>query len=154
MIRPIGANWEFGFLYDGLERVESEPTKEEIEKSIYLNENSFEIYHERNGRTGLLKIKGTIRTEEQAHIEIGNLCMRLREENSSGHVKRLGRVLRVFKHHQDIDLLNQLADELMDDRNRLEVLDKIMVWNEQGEVGESVPVNYGNEVRKRTNRNG
>jgi hypothetical protein len=149
MIRAIGANWQFGFPCEVLERVESEPTEEEIEKSHFLNENRFEIFHKRYGWTGLLKIKGKVKTEEQSRKEISQLCEKLRVENSAGHLKRLARVLKAFKYHRDEQLLFQFADELKGSEILVEVLSKIEAWNKLSEIGESVPVNRSNELWKR-----
>jgi hypothetical protein len=149
MVRPIGSKWQFGFGCEILERVESEPTDEEVGISLYLNENRFEIFHERYGWSGLLKIKGKVKTEEHYRREISQLCEKLRVENSTGHLKRLVRVLKAFKYHPDEEILVNFADELKSCENLVEVLSKIEAWNNQNEVGDSVPVNRSNELWKK-----
>jgi hypothetical protein len=89
MVRPVGSNWQFCFGCEILERMESEPTEEEIGIALYLNENRFEIFHERYGWSGLLKVK----SEEQARKKINHLCLKLREENTRGYLKLLASVL-------------------------------------------------------------
>ena len=131
MVKPIGANWQFGFECHILERMRDEPTEEEIATSLFLHENRFDIFHERYGWFGLMKIKDKVKTEKQIRREISQLCLKLREEQSSGHLKRLGKILRAFKYHPDEETLVQFAERLKLGENLLDVLSEIEDWNEQ-----------------------
>ena len=105
MIHAIGRKEPYGYVDSIFEQLEHIPDETEVNEALSLSQNSFSIYHDRHGWTGLVKIGKTVFTEKKIRIEIANLC----KKSDHGSEKRLNKIMRAFKHHPEFENISNMS---------------------------------------------
>lgn len=135
MIQILGRSKSYGYFDDWFEGVEEEPDEEEFATSVYVAQNSFEIFEEEYGYTGFVKMGKKIHPQEKYFKEMNQLSKKIIEWKNDekyspqidGNLKRFRKILKAFKNHPLSSEAESLSEKLMNVDSSSPDIDKWMV---------------------------
>jgi hypothetical protein len=113
MVYVLGLEDQFGYWDTSFEVRAKEPDEEELQQARQLAENAFDIYHERHGWSGLVKVGKRVMPEKKVRLEIVQLC----RKDDPGSAKRLRKIIRSFNFHPDFLKIQNMGREEIEQWN-------------------------------------
>ncbi|MBC7475077.1 MAG: hypothetical protein H7263_12350 [Candidatus Sericytochromatia bacterium] len=139
-VRPYGGKKAFGYETRTLKILSVKPTDEEINNSILLWNSALDVYVEKYGWCGWVKIGSNIMSERTVLNELIHQLGKIvefastpiREKDTIGSKKRIGKILRSFSRHPKGEGFLMLSDEITkcraDESELRPILEKINIF--------------------------